>query len=170
MDSYIFFSFNHNYNNKFEDFNNNINKIQDFYINNTDINRSFNVKSLLYSYSNGNNWSECVNSSLCSETNVEINSDIKYHNKNDFIKKYNVYIKKNNYSNNVFLLENSSLSEHLCSNKLIVKECPVCYNNIYPLNHTILDCKHFLCNYCYEKWNEKCCENNCKISCPLCRK
>jgi hypothetical protein len=163
MDSYIFFSFINNYNNKFEDFNNNINKIQDFYINNTDtytdINRSFNVISSLYS-------NECVNSSLCSGTNAEINSNIK----NNFIKKYNVYIKKNNYSNNVFLLENSSLSEHKCSNKLIVKECPVCYNNIYPLNHTILDCKHFLCKYCYEKWNEKCCENNCKISCPLCRK
>ena len=98
------------------------------------------------------------------------NNNIKYHKKNNFIKKYNVYIKKNNYSNDVFSFENNSsenvsLFSHKCS-----KECPVCYNNIYPLNHTILDCKHFLCKYCYEKWNEKCCENNSKISCPLCRK
>ena len=159
MESYIVFSYN-NYNN-FEEFNNNINKIEDFYITNRDINRSFNVIS-----------------SICSEMNMEenseINSNIKYNNKNNFIKKYNVYIKKNNYSNNVFSLncssENIFLSEELCSDKLILKECPVCYNNIFPLNNKILECKHFLCKFCYEKWNEKCCENNIKISCPLCRK
>ena len=127
MESYIFFSFN---NNNFDEFNNNINNIQDFYLNNTDLNRSFNIDSSIFS---------------------EINENLLCNNKNNFIKKYNVYIKKNNNYNNLY-------------------EYPVCYNNTSPLNHKILDCKHFLCNYCYEKWNEKCCKNNIKISCPLCRK
>ena len=134
MDSYIVFSFT---NNKFEEFNDNINKVQEFYINNTDMNKSFNIFPEEI-YMNENKYD-----------NYEINN-IKY-NKNNFIKKYNVYIKKNNYSNNI-------------------SECPICYNNIYLLNNKILDCKHFLCKYCYEKWNDKCIENNIKISCPLCRK
>lgn len=137
MDSYIFFSFNNNYNNKFEDFNNNINKIQDFYINDTNIDTNIDTNM---------NRNFIINSLQSSNENNK-----KYYGKNKFfIKKYNVYIKKNNSDNNI-------------------SECPVCYNNIYLLNHKILDCKHFLCKYCYEKWNEKCCENNIKISCPLCR-
>jgi hypothetical protein len=121
--------YNNNYDSKFDIFNDNINKIQEFYINDTNMNRNFSVNSLQFSNENNK----------------------KYYGKNKFfIKKYNVYIKKNNNDNNI-------------------SECPVCYNNIYPLNHKILDCKHFLCKYCYEKWNEKCCENNIKISCPLCR-
>ena len=142
MESYISFSFtdkyselyNNNYDTQFDNFNDSINKIQDFYINDTNIDTNINRIFV-------------VNSLDCSNKNNK-----KYYNKDKFfIKKYNVYIKKNNSYTNV-------------------SECPVCYNNIYLLNHKILDCKHFLCNFCYQKWNEKCCENNIKISCPLCRK
>ncbi len=105
---------------EFEEFNNNINKIQNIY-------NKFD--------------------------NFEINSNItkKYYINQNFIKKYNIYIKKNKNYNEIY-------------------ECPVCYDNICLLNYIKLDCKHFLCKYCYEKWNKKCIENNIKVFCPLCRK
>ena len=110
---------NHNDDSQFEEFNNNINKIQNIY-------NKFD--------------------------NFEINNNIttKYYIKQNFIKKYNIYIKKNNDFDNVY-------------------ECPICYDNICLLNHIKLDCKHFLCKNCYEKWNKKCYENNIKVFCPLCR-
>jgi len=102
--------------------------------------------------------------------NFEINNNIKYFDKKNFIKKYNVFIKIDNKH-----FSKEILSENLCVDKDLFSkenkyECPVCYENILSLNSIQLNCKHNLCKYCYEKWNEKCCENNNKMSCPLCRK
>ena len=125
METYIVLS----YNQQLEEvniFNNNIDKIQYLYINN-----KFDIFEI-----NNNNINNNINN--------------KYYNKNNFIKKYNVYIKNkdNNFKN----------------------ECPICYCNIHPLNHIKLLCNHLLCKICYEKWNNECSKNNIKMSCPLCRK
>lgn len=123
---------------KFDIFNNNINKIN-YFINNNSKNKIERIKELEFNEeSRFYNFYEHLDKELFSTKNT-----------NKFIIKHNVYIKKKDS---------------------IVNECPVCYNNINPINHIKLICDHILCKICYTKWNNECNKNNMNIICPLCRK
>jgi hypothetical protein len=87
------------------------------------------------------------------------------------------YFLNNNYNVNQSVNNINSHNSSFIKYKVYIKkknsinyECPICYNNINPINYIKLNCDHYLCKDCHEKWNDKCNENKIKMLCPLCRK
>lgn len=82
-------------------------------------------------------------------------------NKNFYIKSCNFYVRDKSYCNQHVDQRINQYTDQI--------ECPICYENITPINIIKLKCNHILCRHCSNNWNFKCKIDKKNFSCPLCR-
>jgi dTDP-glucose pyrophosphorylase len=92
----------------------------------------------------------------CNDQNEMLNIKKNKKRKKDFINNLSFYIK---IDDNIITDNNNNLLELVCN---------ICYEINSPSNFKILNCNHKLCNLCFKKWSNNCCNNI--LSCPYCRK
>jgi formylmethanofuran dehydrogenase subunit E len=73
--------------------------------------------------------------------------------------------------NNIYNYKNKTISAsfYVKTEKDVIVECPVCYDNTIKHRSVSLNCNHTFCKNCYNNWNNRCQLLSYKTTCPLCR-